>query len=266
MRLLVVSRSIVAPERLQLHRHAIVDYADSTDEAVSVLRHDGYDLVLVDVASMSDQGLACIRRLRSARHETPLIALTGHQADDKVRALGLGADDAVTQPIGGEELQARIIAVLRRHRGFTRSLIEIGNLTLSLSTREVHIAGLPVRLTGREYAVLELLVLKKGLTVSKDMFLSHLYGGMDEAETKIIDVFICKLRRKLERAGADIVIVTSWGQGHTLRETTGSTRPLVDDHAKRWDRLADDVATQAKLSQSCHQPLSKSSIHHPNLT
>ena len=89
---------------------------------------------------------------------------------------------------------------------------------LNLDTREVTVAGHPVHLTGKEYAILELLMLRKGVVMTKEAFLNHLYGGMDEPEVKIIDVFICKLRKKLAQAGADNLIATVWGRGYVLRE------------------------------------------------
>ena len=96
--------------------------------------------------------------------------------------------------------------------------LRVGNLQLNLDSRDVLVDGGQVHLTGKEYAILELLVLRKGMVLTKEAFLNHLYGGMDEPEMKIIDVFICKLRKKLARAGADNLIGTVWGRGYMIRE------------------------------------------------
>ncbi len=198
--------------------------ADSADEAISILRHDTFDLVVVDVASLDEEGWSFIRRLRLMKNDTPLVALTGCQAADRVRALGLGADDAIAQPVDASELRARIRAVARRHKGYSQSLVRLGDLSLSLETREVRFRDVQVHLTAREYAMLELLVLRKGQVVTKDMFLNHLYSSMDEPETKIIDVFICKLRRKLNVVGAHGLIATVWGQGYVVRNKKEQVR------------------------------------------
>jgi two-component system, cell cycle response regulator CtrA len=152
-----------------------------------------------------------------------LVALTGNRSDDRIRALGLGADDAISQPVDRDELRARITSVARRHKGHSQSLLRSGVLSLSIDSREVLINGRPVKITGKEYLMLEILMLRKGQTVTKDMFLNHLYHGVDEADTKIIDVLICKLRRKLNAAGATDVIATVWGQGYALRVSQAET-------------------------------------------
>ena len=131
----------------------------------------------------------------------------------------MGADDFITNPFDREELIARIQAVVRRTKGFAQQNLAVGPLVLNLGSREVTVAGTPVHLTGKEYQMLELLSLRKGTTLTKEMFLNHLYGGMDEPELKIIDVFICKLRKKLSEAtGGDNYIETVWGRGYVLRD------------------------------------------------
>src|SRR3954471_8817760 len=109
-------------------------------------------------------------------------------------------------------------AIVRRSKGFSQPSLRVGQLQLNLVTQEVLAGGQQVHLTGKEYAILELLVLRKGMVLTKEAFLNHLYGGMDEPEVKIIDVFICKLRKKLAQAGADNLIGTVWGRGYTIRE------------------------------------------------
>jgi two-component system cell cycle response regulator CtrA len=198
--------------------------ADTADEAMSILRHETIDLVVLDLTSLAEEGFGFIRRLRVAKNDVPRVVLTGCYANDRVRALSLGADDAIAQPVDPDELRARIRAVARRHKGYSQSLVQVGELSLSLDTHEVRFRDSLVRLTEREYSFLEVLVLRKGQVVTKAMFLSHLYGGMDEPEIKIIDVFICKLRRKLSAVGANSVIGTVWGQGYIIRNYNEDAR------------------------------------------
>ncbi len=136
----------------------------------------------------------------------------------------MGADDYITKPFDQQELVARIQAIVRRAKGFSQPTLSVGPLTLNLGSREVLVDGRAVHLTGKEYAVLELLTLRKGVVLTKEAFLNHLYGGMDEPEVKIIDVFICKLRKKLASAGAAELIGTVWGRGYVLREPNGAIR------------------------------------------
>jgi len=152
--------------------------------------------------------------------QTPILILSGLAGiDDKVRGLGFGADDYMTKPFHKNELIARIQAIVRRSKGHAQSVIETGELRVNLDTKTVEVNGQRVHLTGKEYQMLELLSLRKGTTLTKEMFLNHLYGGMDEPELKIIDVFICKLRKKLQMAtGGKHYIETVWGRGYVLRE------------------------------------------------
>jgi two-component system cell cycle response regulator CtrA len=114
---------------------------------------------------------------------------------------------------------ARTDAFPRRSNGHSQPVITVGTLTIDLDTRAVEVVGCPVRLTGKEYEVLELLALRKGITLTKEMFMSHLYGGMDKPKPKIIDVFICNLRKKLAATGSgDRYIDTVWGRGYALRD------------------------------------------------
>ena len=160
-----------------------------------------------------------VRRLRIARNDTPVLILSGlTRPQAKVKGLGLGADDFITKPFDKAELLARMQAVVRRSKGFSQPTLRIGSVELNLDSREVWVDGKQVHLTGKEYSILELLVLRKGMVLTKEAFLNHLYGGLDEPEVKIIDVFVCKLRKKLAQAGADNMIGTVWGRGYMVRE------------------------------------------------
>ena len=117
-----------------------------------------------------------------------------------------------------------IHAIVRRSKGHAQSIIETGKVAVNLDAKTAEVGGSPVHLTGKEYQMLELLSLRKGTTLTKEMFLNHLYGGMDEPELKIIDVFICKLRKKLSAAtGGENYIETVWGRGYVLRDPMGAT-------------------------------------------
>ena len=142
--------------------------------------------------------------------------------------MGSGADDYLIKPFHREELVARIHAIIRRSKGHSQSIIETGKIALNLDAKTVEVDGKSVHLTGKEYQMLELLSLRKGTTLTKEMFLNHLYGGMDEPELKIIDVFICKLRKKLSRASAnENYIETVWGRGYVLKDPKPSQHEPV---------------------------------------
>jgi two-component system, cell cycle response regulator CtrA len=165
-------------------------------------------------------GFEVLRTLRVSKVKTPILILSGLAGiDDKVSGLGYGADDYMTKPFHKDELVARIHAIVRRSKGHAQSVIQTGDLVVNLDSKTVEVDGANVHLTGKEYQMLELLSLRKGTTLTKEMFLNHLYGGMDEPGGKIIDVFICKLRKKLANAsdGKDY-IETAWGRGYVLRD------------------------------------------------
>ena len=160
--------------------------------------------------------------------KTPILILTGlADIEDKVRGFGFGADDYMTKPFHKDELVARIHAIVRRSKGHAQSVIQTGDLIVNLDTKTVEVNSVRVHLTGKEYQILELLALRKGTTLTKEVFLNHLYGGMDEPELKIIDVFICKLRKKLANASnGKNYIETVWGRGYVLREPSAVERTI----------------------------------------
>jgi two-component system cell cycle response regulator CtrA len=192
---------------------------DSGEEGLDLGKLYDYDIICLDLNLPDMHGYDVLKKLRSAKVHTPVIILSGTgEMDWKVRALSFGADDYVTKPFHRKELVARIHAVVRRSRGHSQSLIQIGKLEVNLSLKTVEVDGSRVHLTGKEYAMLELLSLRRGTTLTKDMFLNHLYDGRDEPESTVVDVFICRLRRKLTLAcGGENYIETVWGQGFVLR-------------------------------------------------
>jgi two-component system cell cycle response regulator CtrA len=223
MRILLVEDDEPTARSIELMLKAesyVVDVTDHGEDGLEIGQLYDYDIILLDIMLPDMDGYEVLRRLRAARIRTPILILSGlAELDAKIKGLGFGADDYVTKPFDRRELLARIQAVVRRSQGHSESIIRTGKLMVNLNARTVEVNGLPVHLTGKEYGILELLSLRKGTTLTKEMFLNHLYGGMDEPELKIIDVFICKLRKKLSTAaGGDNYIETVWGRGYVLRD------------------------------------------------
>ena len=188
-----------------------------------------YDIILLDLNLPDMSGFEVLRSLRASKVETPTLILSGLAGiEDKIKGLGGGADGYMTKPFHKDELVARIHSIVRRYRGHAQSVIEIDDLVINLDNKSVAVNGERVYLTGKEYQMLELLALRKGTTLSKEVFLNNLYGGMDEPELKIIDVFICKLRKKLASAsGGKDYIETVWGRGYMLREPTDEEQAKI---------------------------------------
>jgi two-component system cell cycle response regulator CtrA len=193
---------------------------DLGEEGIDLGKLYDYDIITLDLGLPDMSGFEVLKTLRLAKVQTPILILSGNAiVEQKVKALGFGADDYMTKPFHKDELVARIQAVVRRSKGHSQSVITTGKLTVNLDAKTVEVDGSRVHLTGKEYQMLELLSLRKGTTLTKEMFLNHLYGGMDEPELKIIDVFICKLRKKLAVAcNGEHYIETVWGRGYVLRD------------------------------------------------
>jgi len=193
---------------------------DLGEEGVDLGKLYDYDIILLDLNLPDMTGLDVLRHLRTSRIQTPVMILSGTaEVETKVKTFGGGADDYMTKPFHKDELVARVHAVVRRSKGHAQSVITTGDMTVNLDSKTVEVRGQRVHLTGKEYQMVELLSLRKGSTLTKEMFLNHLYGGIDEPEVKIIDVFICKVRKKLTAAtmGKDY-IETVWGRGYVLRD------------------------------------------------
>jgi two-component system cell cycle response regulator CtrA len=235
MRVLLVEDDITAARGIALMLKAsgaVVNHADTGEEAIELARHYEYDIVVLDLVLPDIEGFEVVRRLRAARNDTPVLILSGlTRPAARVKGLGLGADDYITKPFDRAELLARIQAVVRRSKGFSHATLYIGPLRLNMDSREVTADGRVVHLTGKEYSILELLVLRKGMVLTKEAFLNHLYGGMDEPEMKIIDVFVCKLRKKLTQAGAGNMIGTIWGRGYMIRDPNIPLRKIMPPQA-----------------------------------
>jgi two-component system, cell cycle response regulator CtrA len=198
------------------------------EEGLNLGKLTDYDIILLDLNLPDISGFEVLRSLRTSNVRTPILILSGlAEIADKVTGLGFGADDYMTKPFHKDELVARIHAVERRSKAPPQSIINTGDLCVNLDAKTVEMSSTPVPLTGKEYQMLELLSLRKGTTLSKEMFLNHLYGGRDEPQMKIIDVFMCKLRKKLAKAsnGKDY-IETVWGRGYVLREPSENEAQL----------------------------------------
>jgi len=191
---------------------------DLGEEGFELAARYAYDAILLDLNLPDISGYEVLRRLRAAQVVCPILIVSGLAGiQDKVRGLDMGADDYLTKPFHRDELVARIFALVRRSKGLAVPVVSIGNLSIDLSAKTAEIAGARVHLTGKEWRLLEALALNKGKTLTKEALLEDLYGGMDEPEVKIIDVFICKLRAKLRLAGCDGALVdTVWGRGYRL--------------------------------------------------
>ncbi|MGB1235930.1 MAG: response regulator transcription factor CtrA [Planktomarina sp.] len=231
MRVLLVEDDPSTAKSIELmlgHANLNVYTTDLGEEGIDLAKLYDYDLILLDLGLPDMNGHEVLRQLRMARIETPILILSGDSdSESKIKGFGFGADDYLTKPFHREELIARIHAIIRRSKGHSQSIIKTGDVSVNLDAKTVEVNDRPVHLTGKEYQMLELLSLRKGTTLTKEMFLNHLYGGMDEPELKIIDVFICKLRKKLATAtDGQNHIETVWGRGYVLRDP----QPVDMDH------------------------------------
>src|SRR5499426_2379527 len=223
MRILLVEDDTATAKSIEMMLRSegyVCDTTDLGEDGLEIGKLYDYDIILLDLMLPDIDGYEVLRRLRQARVNTPILILSGlSELDNKIKGLGFGADDYLTKPFDKRELIARIQAIVWRSKGHSDSVIKTGKLSVNLDTRVVEVENQPLHLTGKEYGILELLSLRKGTTLTKEMFLNHLYGGMDEPELKIIDVFVCKLRKKLASAtGGDNYIETVWGRGYVLRD------------------------------------------------
>jgi two-component system, cell cycle response regulator CtrA len=223
MRALIVAADVITAASIQValaEENLICDTTDLGEDGLEIGKLHDYDFILLDLTRRGIQGHEVPRWLHAAGLQTPILMVSDlAELDHKIKGLGFSADDFLTTPFDRRELVARVRAIARRSKAHSESTIQTGNLLVNLDTRIVTIDDQPVHLTGKEYGILELLCLRKGTTLTKEMFLNHLYGGMDEPELKIIDVFVCKLRKKLAQAtGGEHYIETVWGRGYVLRD------------------------------------------------
>jgi two-component system cell cycle response regulator CtrA len=236
MRVLLIGQgpAIAAKVKMMLMRESyICDTADLGEDGLEISKLHNYDVILLDLSVPNINGYEMLQRLRRARVQVPVLIFSGlAELDRRIKGLGFDDHDLLTNPIDHRQLIARIQAIVRRPRSDGEMTIRTGKLVVNLDTRVVSVDDKPVHLTGKEYGILELLSLHKGTTMTKEMFLNHLYSGINEPELKIIDVFVCKLRKKLAQAtGGNHYIETVWGRGHVLRDPEPSTEVRTGDSA-----------------------------------
>ena len=200
---------------------------DDPEEGIDLAKTYDYNVIISELDFPGLKPLDVIRQIRRSGIKTPIIAFPAeYSVDTEVLALGAGADALVTKPFHLDILLARIQSVVRRSNGHADSLITFGNIAIDLNAKQCLVDNQPVHLTGKEYQMLELLMLRQGTTITKEMFLNQLYGGMDEPDIKIIDVFICKLRKKLAAVNAGVhSISTTWGRVYKMDKTAMPNRP-----------------------------------------
>jgi len=240
MRVLLVEDDTATARSIELalaSEGIVCDVANLGEEGLEIGKIYDYDIIILDLMLPDIDGYEVLLRLRSAKVQVPILILSGLSgSEQKIKGLGFGADDYLTKPFNRGELIARIQAIVRRSKGHSESTIHVGSkVTMNLDTRTVEVSGAPLHLTRKEYAILELLVLRKGSLLTKEMFLNHLYGGIDEPDLKIIDVFVCKLRKKLEKVSGGVnYIETVWGRGYVLKE---SNEQLATSDAQSSDTV-----------------------------
>lgn len=233
MRILIVDHNSESVSLIS----AVLSAADMTcdvvatgHQALSRLEAIEYDAILMELDLVDAHGFDILRKLRAARHCSPVILMTGSEEPaTQVSGLHAGADDMLVRPFDPREVVARLRAIVRRSRGIVQSVIKCGDIALDLQARSVKVRSRRLALTRTEYQILEMLFLRRGSPVTKRSLLDNLYGGENEPHSKIIDVFMCKVRKRIETIspGAANCIETVWGQGYAVREPQRADRQLA---------------------------------------
>jgi len=256
MRVLVVDDDPVSTSLVEAvlgQDDCVVESTDQGEEALERLGRYDYDAVVLDLRLGDMEGGRVLRRLRGMGVSVPVLILSSlDDRNAKIQALFDGADDYLTKPLDKAWFLARLKTLVRRSKGHSSSEIRVGRLALDLASRTVRVDDQPLKVTTKEYAILELLALRRGTTLSKEVFLDHLYGGRDEPEQKIIDVFICKLRKKIAAVAGDAGgIETVWGRGYVLREpAAGIAAPGLAEEAPAFFGPELDAPALHRLRQS----------------
>jgi two-component system cell cycle response regulator CtrA len=212
----------------------VVDTVLDADEAFECFAAYEYDIVVLDRLPVGFDACKIIRRMRLHHIDTPVVVVTSWVANGlAVTALRAGADDVLTHPLTNEELVARIEAILRRRGGHAQSKLQVGSMAIDMNSHEVAVAGQLLRLSNKEFGVLQTLALRRGTVVTKEQVLNALYDGRDDPHSRVIEVFVCYLRKKLAEAGADVTIDTVHGIGYILRAGTARKHAPVPATALR---------------------------------
>ena len=227
MRILVVEdeNSLRAQLETQLRKVGYaVDSAANGEDGFFLGRENPIDLAVVDLGLPKLSGIEVIQRWRAAGRAFPVLILTARgRWQDKVEGLNAGADDYLAKPFQAEELEARINALLRRAAGVAKPLLRCGPITLDLAARNVHVNNLPLELTAYEYKVLEYLMLHRGKIISKTELTEHVYDQDFDRDSNVIEVFIGRLRRKLDPDNRYQPVETLRGRGYRFALECGET-------------------------------------------
>jgi two-component system cell cycle response regulator CtrA len=221
-------------------RLAIVDETNDSDEALDLVRFYDYDVILLRLSEDRPGDIDIVRKLRVARVRAPIVAVARAMNEAaRLRVLQAGADDLIVDALSHEEVFMKVQNLIRRNRGFQDNALKIGSVEINMNAKKIFAKGRPVTLTKKEYQIAEILALRKGNVLSKEAILDHLYGGLDEPNPKIIDVFICKIRKKLQLMGVDDFIETNWGRGYMVIDHRGdlgaeapASVPVVEERTR----------------------------------
>ncbi len=230
IRVLLIEDDVAVAKVIELTLAAegiVCDIGELGQDCLEMSKLYDYDLIILDLMLPDVNGYNVLRHIREIEMRVPILILSGlRTSEEKIKGLGYGADDYLTKPFNRGELIARVKAIVRRAKGYVGSVIQVDGLMINMDKHTTAINGQPVHLTGKEQAMLELLAIRKGSTVTKEAFLNHIYNGRDEPELKIIDVFICRMRKKLCEASAGVnYIETAWGRGYALKEPAPVDQP-----------------------------------------
>lgn len=221
MRILTIEDYALLAERIQEIIEEAgheVDHALTGEEGLSLAEMESHNVIILDMGLPDISGNDITKALRNASNNVPILVLSARtQLEDKLAALDIGADDFMIKPFHRDELLARLHALLRRSEGLNSHVVQIGDLQIDIRNKQLLEDNKPVTLTRKKFEILELLAMRQGRPVEKSTLMNHLYGSNDEPEIKIIDVFICTLRKKLaEYKKVRHCIETVWGRGYAL--------------------------------------------------
>ncbi len=230
MRLLLITsdRDFGAKIAAAFGNRATCHIEGACSEAIDLVTRDEFDALLIDSAIPRASHLDVIRKIRAEGISSPiLLMLDVNIPAARIDAFMIGADDVMPRSFVDAEMVVRINNLVRRCNGHSQPTVKLGAVTIDFNQRCVFVNGRSAELTAKEFDVVELLALRRGKVLSKENFLNYLYGGLNEPEVKIIDVFICKLRKKLAHLGASDLITTVRGKGYVLRDTPPTPAPTA---------------------------------------
>ncbi|PWM40548.1 MAG: DNA-binding response regulator [Clostridiales bacterium] len=208
----------VTAKRLEAQGYS-VDRCTDGQEALDYAESAQYDLILLDIMLPKVDGLSVLRRLRGQGNRTPVLLLTARDSiEDRVQGLDGGADDYLTKPFAFEELLARVRVLLRRGTGEAANELALGDLCMDLAAHRVTRAGKEIKLSAKEYAILEYMLLNRGVVLSRERIEEHVWNYDFEGGSNVVDVYMRYLRRKLDDPFEKKLIHTVRGSGYVIRE------------------------------------------------